>query len=355
MRHASLIATSVATVAALALCAGCASSDRLPTRAPAPGASGAPGGSASPTGPAATAATGTPPPLGTHAVASVAGATVTCPDGAPLSDPENGRGSGAALGAGVEVQAVVRCESVLRTYPGIGQWSVQLAEVADSGLSPFLAALRTPSQQRPGNIICPGYLLLAPWFALVDASGTVLHPPLPTDQCGQVAGPAIAALAKLDFRVVDAVRVQQTESPEVITSGCQQNWKDIVAVEADRQSVASAGVFEPFDTGSPTASALVCLYRAGPAQSGLRVGTLIKGGTVSGQAATNIVGQLGSLTPLAGPACPDADTFAVVTYGAGSAAYAEIDGCNRVLTADNRLGRGGPKLIAQLNAALGSS
>jgi len=272
-----------------------------------------------------------------------------------MSDPGNGRGSGAALGAGAEVQAVVRCESVLRTYLGIGQWNVQLAEVADSGLSPFLAALRVPSQQRPGNIACPDYLRLAPWFALVDAAGTVLHPRLPTDQCGQVSGAAIAALAKLDFRVADAVRVRQTESPEVITSGCQQNWKDIVALEADRQSVASAGVFEPFETGSPTASALVCLYRAGLAQSGLRVGTLIKGGTVVGRAATNIVGQLGSLAPLAGPACPDADTFAVVTYGAGSTAYAEIDGCNRVLTADNRLGRGGPKLIAQLNAALGSS
>ena len=58
--------------------------------------------------------------------------------------------------------------------------------------------------------MCPAYLRLAPWFALVDASGAVLQPAFPTDSCGQVSGSAINALNRLDFRAVDAVRVAPT-------------------------------------------------------------------------------------------------------------------------------------------------
>ncbi|MGH8888203.1 MAG: hypothetical protein ACRDV3_00395 [Acidothermaceae bacterium] len=140
-------------------------------------------------------------------MATVGGAVVTCP-AQPFAQMPNGRND-SQLPAGIQVTAVVRCETVLRSYPGLGQWNVQLAEVADSGLAPFLTLLRQPSQKRPPNIMCPDYLRLAPWFALIDSAGAVLQPSMPTDQCGQINGSAIAALNKLDFDVVDAVRTQQ--------------------------------------------------------------------------------------------------------------------------------------------------
>jgi hypothetical protein len=154
-------------------------------------------------------ATGPPPAVGTHAVASIDGASVACPDGAPFVQPKSGPVSVASLPADAQIAAVVRCENVVRSYPGLGQWNVQLAEVADSGLSPFLAALRSGSTTRPPDVMCPMYLRLVPWFALVETSGAVLNPSWPTDDCGHVSESAITALDQLDFQVVDAVRVAQ--------------------------------------------------------------------------------------------------------------------------------------------------
>jgi hypothetical protein len=101
----------------------------------------------------------------------------------------------------------VRCEIVQRGYPGLGSWSVQLAEVADSGLGPFLADLRAPSDTTPSGIMCPDFRILVPWFELVDSAGAALNVAIPTDQCGAPKTAAITALQALHFRVTDAVRV----------------------------------------------------------------------------------------------------------------------------------------------------
>ena len=102
---------------------------------------------------------------------------------------------------------MVRCETVQRSYPGLGSWSVQLAEVADSGLGPFLADLRAPSDARPSGIMCPDFRILVPWFELVDSAGTAFNVAIPTDQCGAPKTAAITALQALHFRVTDAVRL----------------------------------------------------------------------------------------------------------------------------------------------------
>jgi hypothetical protein len=101
----------------------------------------------------------------------------------------------------------VRCETVQRSYPGLGAWSVQLAEVADSGLGPFLADLRAPSDAMPSGIMCPDFRILVPWFELVDSAGTAINVAIPTDQCGAPKTATITALQALHFRVTDAVRI----------------------------------------------------------------------------------------------------------------------------------------------------
>jgi hypothetical protein len=102
---------------------------------------------------------------------------------------------------------VVRCETVQRSYPGVGSWSVQLAEIADSGLGPFLADLRAPSDSMPSGIMCPDFRILVPWFELVDSAGVAINVEIPTDQCGAPKTAAITALQALHFRVTDAVRI----------------------------------------------------------------------------------------------------------------------------------------------------
>jgi hypothetical protein len=147
-------------------------------------------------------ASGPPPPVSPHAVTAYG--AVACPA------PEvGGGGTGLAtrLTAAVHIKAVVRCETVERSYPGLGTWTVQLAEVADTNLGPFLADLRAPSQARRTDVMCPDLVILVPWFGVVDDAGNVMRPLLPTDACGKPQTAVIAALQALPFRVTQAVRV----------------------------------------------------------------------------------------------------------------------------------------------------
>ncbi len=142
------------------------------------------------------------PPLGTRAITAVAG--LPCPN--PASPGQATSPSPKPLPPSLVITAVVRCETVQRSYP-VGSWSVQLAEVADSGLGPFLAALRAPSDPMPSGIMCPDFRILVPWFELVDSAGIAINVAIPTDQCGAPKTAAITALQALPFRVTDAVRI----------------------------------------------------------------------------------------------------------------------------------------------------
>jgi len=141
-------------------------------------------------------------PARTHAITAVAG--LTCPN--PASPGQATSPSPKPLPPSLVIKAVVRCETVQRSYP-VGSWSVQLAEVADSGLGPFLADLQAPSDPRPSGIMCPDFRILVPWFELVDSAGTAMNVAIPTDQCGAPKTAAITALQALPFRVTDAVRI----------------------------------------------------------------------------------------------------------------------------------------------------
>ena len=148
-------------------------------------------------------ASGPPPPVGAHAVTAFG--AVACP-----APQVNWAGSATRLSAAVQVKAVVRCETVQRDYPGVGSWTVQLAEVADTNLGPFLADLRAASQTRRTDVMCPDLVILVPWFEVVDDVGNVIRPLLPTDACGKPQTAVIAALQALPFRVTQAVRIAKS-------------------------------------------------------------------------------------------------------------------------------------------------
>ena len=63
--------------------------------------------------------------------------------------------------------------------------------------------------------------------ALVDATGRVVHPRLPRDDCGQPQRQVRDALAALRFREVKATRLYQEESQQSIDTGCGQMWNDL--------------------------------------------------------------------------------------------------------------------------------
>jgi|GEM_PF-2931507 len=150
------------------------------------------------------------PAIGAHAVATIGASVVACPDpaGADGGDP----GAAHLLAPGIVIDAVVKCETATRTYPGAGTFTVQLAEVADTGLADFLTELRRPSDPRGPNVVCPLFRIATPWFALIDNHGAVLRVALPTTQCGQSRAAVIAALNALPFREVAAVRIARVSS-----------------------------------------------------------------------------------------------------------------------------------------------
>ncbi len=359
-----------AAAAVIIACAGCASTSNVHTGAgtapsvspatPAPSAvasatagsgdstaSSGPGLSIEPTGPAATAARGTPPPAGTHAVAHVDGQAISCPTD---SFTTAGGPDRAPLPSDFAIKKVVRCETVLRAYGDLGEWSVQLAEVADSPtneLASLATELRKPSKPTPSGIACPAIAMVLPWFAVIDAHGKVVRPSMPTDQCGLPLPGATKVLSSLDFSAVDAVRVAQTRAPEAIKTGCDQRWKDVVALQGASHTEGMTGS-SVGDLASSPSSVLVCLYKAGPLEGGLRAGDLIKGATLAGDAAVALASEAAITAPLPG-GCSDAGEFAVI----GGGAYVELGGCNRVLTSDGRLGAASAALVAQLKAALG--
>ena len=181
----------------------------MPVQAPADSSAASPTPSPTSAPPVVTATA--VPAIGAHAVATIGAAVVACPDPAVA----DGSDSGALhpLAAGVVIDAVVRCETVTRTYAGAGTFTVQVAEVADSGLADFLTQLRLPSDPRGTNVVCPLFRIATPWFALIDSHGAVLQVALPTTQCGQIRATAIAALNALPFREVAAVRLARVSPP----------------------------------------------------------------------------------------------------------------------------------------------
>jgi hypothetical protein len=183
-----------------------------------------------------------------------------------------------------------------------------------------------------------------PYFALVDASGTALRPPVPRDRCGQPQRRALDALAALPFRETAATRLNQEQSQDSIDTGCGQMWSDGLTgdVLAHTRPAASRQVWQK----TPDA-VLVCRWR--PRTSGLP--ELLGAGTVTGPDLTGLLARLDRL-PAARPCRARHRTFVVLEYVRrgwhDSAAYADIDGCQRILRPDHTLGQLDPATVRLL-------
>jgi hypothetical protein len=141
------------------------------------------------TAPPSSAAPGTPVPAGP--------ATADC-KGWPGSVPyETLPGSFAPV-------AAIRCVSSYETLPGKGEWLVATLERADKGLTQLTSALRQPAGHLRPRVICPEYVILPPRLVLVDASGKMVRPRLPLNNCGNTSGQVMAALAALPWQTVSA-------------------------------------------------------------------------------------------------------------------------------------------------------
>jgi hypothetical protein len=314
-------------------------------------ATSAPAVSVPPTGPAATAAAGSPPPAAPHAVAKIGTVSVSCPDGAPFGDPA--AHTRQPLAPAVTITSVVRCETVQRDYPGLGQWDVQLAEVADAGFQQLVVELRKPSAPSTDGP-CPAIGYVIPAFMLLAADGTVLRPTVPTGTCGQPSAAAMTELNGLPFEAVDAVRVRQIASPTAVESGCAQQAKDMPAIVGASNREASGRVA---DLASSPSLVRLCLYRIEPVTAQTSAGELVAGRTLTGDLAAEIAGETGDLTHPLPAGCADAARFVTISFGPNMqwGAAVELDGCHRIYTYDGFFGTASPGLADALETTFAGS
>jgi hypothetical protein len=97
--------------------------------------------------------------------------------------------------------------------PGKGEWEVLVAERTDTPATALVDLLRQPSKPADPHEICAADLELVPYFALVDGSGTVIQPAMPTDGCGKPQAAAVAALNALPFRALSTTPSAPIEVP----------------------------------------------------------------------------------------------------------------------------------------------
>jgi hypothetical protein len=289
----------------------------------------------------ATAATGSAPRAAAGAVAVIGTRSVPCP-GEPWVHAVW------RPAVPIRVRAVVRCITVQRDYRGLGEWNVELAEVTESDLLPFLSALANPPPMSSTAAACPANEYLAPSFALVTGDGHLSQPGFTAGICGWPEPSVLTQFQQLDFHVVDAARTIQIASDATSpANGCPLRWKDMVAAAGDR--FGHGPVVTHADRSAPSglgegATGRLCAYRAGPVTHGYRTGSLIAGAPLPDTRLATLAE--GFSVPNTFYTCDaDAATFATLTFDGGDdpggVAYLEIDGCNRALDTHGNFEIGG--------------
>jgi hypothetical protein len=234
-----------------------------------------------------------------------------------------------------ETAWVLRCGDALRAVPGDGTWFFRIEERADTDAAALMTALRRPDEQAPAGTLCVDVAIGVPYFALIDASGTVLNPRVPLDGCGQPQRQVLDALKALPFHETDATRLNQEQSQQSIDTGCGQMWTDAPAGDmlAHTKPASSRRMWQK----TPDA-VRICLWR--PRASGLP--ELVSAGTVTGPDLAALLTRLEQL-PAARSCTARHHRFAVLEYirrgWYDAAAYAEIDGCRMILRPDHTLGQ----------------
>ncbi|SRR6266545_2366088 len=229
--------------------------------------------------------------------------------------------------------AVVRCRTEMRDEPGQGQWSVQVTERAETSAAELVAELRKPSDGRTAEA-CTLELRIPPLFFLVDSAGKAIAPVIPTDTCGKPRREPIAELDKLPFKTVSEQRVAQVQSPKSQESGCADSWKDMITIQGKDARRSTGSTFT-----TPVTTLTVCVYDRITGEQ-LPVGNLNSSHPIEAEAAKTVLAALDKAGPAADCAMPHT-RFAVLTgpKNTGGHAMVELDGCHRLLRADNSLGQ----------------
>ncbi|HEY4020668.1 MAG TPA: hypothetical protein VGM75_18390 [Pseudonocardiaceae bacterium] len=131
----------------------------------------------------------------------------SCPT--PGAEPTDGNGvgpygdTGGGIPAGFQPTWVLACPVQPRNLPGKGWRQVQVTERADldpNQANTLLGVLRQPSDARRADQICTADGLVLTYYALIDAHGTAIEPPIPMTGCNKPKPGVLKALNGLPYR-----------------------------------------------------------------------------------------------------------------------------------------------------------
>jgi hypothetical protein len=237
--------------------------------------------------------------------------------------------------------AVVMCTVDDHEVPGDGIWLFEVQKRADHGFASFIQELRKPSEV-PTAGACTADLVIAPWFQLIGPDGQALRVSVPTTSCGKPQPAALDALRDLPFTSKETpLRQVETEAAKV--AGCAMQWKNIVAIEAqrgmDRGSVSGPAF------PSPPEQLTMCFFSVDPSDQ--QVGNFVSGRMLSSAELSTALAELEAGGPA--EACNEtSETFAVLLGPDGSWAQVELGGCHRFVANKSELRQASPALIALL-------
>jgi hypothetical protein len=243
-----------------------------------------------------------------------------------------------SLPAGFRPVALYSCGQDFEKVPGEGEWRVGVQRRAGSGLEPVVAALRLPDEPRSTGACTMEYDADGEVW-LVDAAGRAVLPRWPRNGCGHLRPETGAALGRLTYDATTRRREALQTPQSALDSGCPTAYKNMVAIEAP--TAHGPGSF----AAMPKLAGAVCRYRTDDAET--PSGPFITGHKADRAQWAALLAALEATGP-AQPCHRNATEFVVIA----ESAYAEMDGCQRVLTPDNALRQATPVLIDQLTAIL---
>lgn len=256
------------------------------------------------------AGSGSAPPADAQAFSWPAGATITdtyCPT------PNAGH-----LPTDAEADDAYICSTEDREVTGEGTWTFAVVRRVTGGLDGLLDSYATPDAPLTDGA-CTAELP-DPRVVWLKMGGDVIGVRAPRDPCAKPTAPAIAAFSALTTEPLVEEKLQQASSSLADESGCSQEWKDMLSIEAGEGAAPSAVPPLPL-TGEPL---VACSYSS---YSSPDSGELVAAKPLDASAIAAINAELAKST--ADATCERAghQLFVVMLTPDGGATYVSVDGC----------------------------
>jgi hypothetical protein len=248
-----------------------------------------------------------------------------CPKDPPKPPDQQEKVEGGGVPSDFQAAYVLRCADSVHELLGQGVWRHRVVERADGPAQELVDQLRRPSDA-PTAEACTADMVIPPHLVLVNAEGKAIRPAFPQDSCGKPRLEARQAVERMSFRVVEETPVEQVQSQQSIDVGCDETYKDVIALTgADVKSAPASPIWQ-----APFSAIGVCVYDS--------AGKFVAGHTVRDEAAKALGAMLDAVGPASACSTPHT-SFAVLTVPGGASASLELDGCRRLLRTNNTFGQ----------------